>query len=85
MFTGALALIQLGALMIPLFGLAYFVKEFVGDNDDGTFTTTAARCWKAALALVTCLAIWAGLVYASLRALFKMWGKRSVTFSDRKN
>ena len=41
--NGALALIQLAAIAIPLFGSAYFIREFGGDNDDGTFTPTAAR------------------------------------------
>ena len=79
--TGALALIQLAALMIPLFGLAYFIREFGGDNDDGTFTPTAARRWKAALVLAVFLAIWVGQLYASLRALFK--DRRPATGSDR--
>ena len=83
--TGALALIQLAALMIPLFGLMYFIREFGGDNDDGTFTPTAARRWKAALVSVTSLAIWAGQLYATLLALFKMWRKHpDATFSERR-
>lgn len=74
-FTGALAVVQLAALAIPLAGAAYFLREFGGDNDDGTFTPTAARRWQAALMLAVFLAIWAGQFYATLRALFKMWEK----------
>ena len=83
--TGALALVQLAALMIPLFGLTYFIREFGGDNDDGTFTPTAARRWKAALILAISLATWAGLFYATIRAPFKMWSERTVTSSKRRN
>ena len=83
--AGALALVQLAALAIPLFGLMYFLGEFGGDNDDGTFTPTAARRWKAALILMLSLAIWASLLYASIRALFKMWSERTVTSSKRRN
>lgn len=83
--TGALALVQLAALAIPLAGSAYFIREFGGDNDDGTFTPTAARRWKAALVLAVFLAIWVGQLYATTRALLKMWRKHPVTSSERKN
>ena len=83
--SGALTLIQLAAIAIPLFGSAYFIREFGGDNDDVTFTPAAARRWKAAMMLALFLAIWAGQLYATTRALLKMWRKHPVTSSERKN
>ena len=74
--TILLAIVQLAELVLPLAGAAIFHREFAGDNDDGTFAPTAARRWKALLILAIFLAIWAGQLYATIRALFRMWRER---------
>lgn len=85
---GTLAVIQLAALVIVLFVTMGCVCMFFGDNDDGTFTPTAARRWKATLMFAVFLAIWAGQFYATLRTLFKIWRKRpdaAAEKSDRRS
>ena len=75
--TFLLGVLQLTALAVLLVGMAAAAREFLGDNDDGTFTPTLPRRIQAVTMLAGCLAIAGGVMYATIRVLLGMWSKRA--------
>ncbi|MBQ6352570.1 MAG: hypothetical protein IJJ28_04825 [Lentisphaeria bacterium] len=74
--TFLLGVLQLTALAVLLVGMATAAREFLGDNDDGTFTPTLPRRVQAVMMLAGCLVIAGGVMYATIRAQLKMRNRR---------
>lgn len=75
--TAALACLQLVITGVVLFAAAKFVFDWLGDNDDGTFTPGSRRTMIAARQFLCFLAVWLFWLYVTIRALTGMWGKKA--------